>query len=110
MRVIGKDNEGHLIGVERGLVSTTFYKSRERVGLSGLDDLGFDWNAFSSVLNNNPILIGLGQKIAGQGGGAVPINPYQPVSASGPGFGGSINPMYLVLGGGALLLVLMMKR
>lgn len=113
MQVIGKDSEGHLIAAERGLQKTTVYKSTERVmggGLHGLDDLGLDWNQIFQGINSNPIIQGIGAKIAGHGQGVVPINQ-QPVYASRPGFGGSIDPtLLMMLGGGALLLVLLMRR
>lgn len=106
MQVIGKDNRGHLIAVESGLLSTTFYRSSETTGLS---DLGFDWEALGTIINSNPIIQGLGAKIAGQGRQVVPINA-QPVVASGPGFFGSINPTYLLLGGLGLAAVLLMRK
>lgn len=113
MQVIGTDSEGHLIGVQRGLTRTTVYKSRERVtggGLHDLEDLGTDWSQIFQGINSNPIIQGIGAKIAGRNNQVVPINQ-QPVYASGPGFGGSIDPtLLMMMGGGALLLILMMRR
>lgn len=112
MQIVGKDSEGHLIGVQHGLTKTTVYKSRERIGagLHGMDDLGLDWNQIFQGINSNPIIQGIGAKIAGRGQGIVPIGQ-QPVYASKPGSGSSIDPtMLMLLGGGALMLVLLMRR
>lgn len=112
MQIIGRDKDGSLIGVQRGLFRTTVYRGRESSlsGLGGLDDLGkIDWNVIFQGINSNPLVQGIGARIAGQGQPVVPINPYQPVQAQGPGFFGSINPMYMLIAAG-LGAVLLLKR
>lgn len=113
MEIIGTDNAGNVYAMERGLVSSTVYKAKSAgVHLGDLDDLGaVDWEAIFSGINSNPLIQGLGARIAGRNQQpTVSVNPYQAVSASGPGFFGSMNPMYLMLGAGALVLVMAMRR
>jgi hypothetical protein len=107
MTIIGQDKAGRPIAVERGLIYSTLYRGHQ---VSGLGDVGeWDWEQFWTGIN--PIMQGVGARIAGRNQPpVVPVNPYQSVSASGPGFFGSMNPMYLILGAGALVLVLVMKR
>jgi len=112
MQVIGKDKEGHLIAAERGLLATTLYRTREG-GLAGLGDLGFDWETLGSIINSNPIVQGLGRKIGGQQG-AYPIAQYSGTApGTVPAFSStgtfSINPMYVLIGAG-LILVFALKR
>lgn len=117
MTIIGTDKTGAPIAVERGLLKSTVYRGTPKgARLAGLGDLaegqGFNWNQLFQFVNANPIVQGLGAKIAGQGQGVVPIysqGQVSSVSAAGPGFFGSINPLYLIAGAGAVLL-LMMRR
>lgn len=131
MQVIARDKAGNPIAIERGLFASTLYVGHRRG--SGLSDVGegydigagvlnslqsgggggFDWSELFSFINNNPIVKGFGQKVSGQP--AYPLYPYGSVPGTpvigGSVFGsGSINPMYLLLGAGALVLVLAMKR
>jgi hypothetical protein len=122
MQIIGTDSQGNAIAIEHGLTRSTLYRGtpKGKANLHGTYDVGgdvlnalqsgsggFNWSQLLTGLS--PIIVGVGQRIAGNHA-VVPINPSQPVTASGPGFFGSINPMYLMLGGGALLLVMMMRR
>lgn len=113
MDIVGTDNQGNVYGIERGLVRSTVYRAHgPKVHLSDVDDVGaIDWSSIFSGLNSNPLLIGLGQKIAGQGnyGGTVPINPYYGLTPP-PSSSLGINPTYLIFGVGALALVMMMRR
>src|SRR5215475_8066394 len=129
MQVIGKDKQGNLIGVEKGLLASTMYRRRRRTRMlaglgepysiagSTLDVLqgsgggggGFDWESLWTGLN--PVLQGVGASISG--GNPYPIpqggNPYllqQPVQP-GASAGFSLSPMLLIgaLGLGAILLL-----
>lgn len=130
MQVIGTDKNGYPIAVQRGLLYSTVYRGVPRGGQLGdaydvggdvLNALqqgagsgsgsGFDWGSLFTFVNNNPIVKGVGQRIAGQG--AYPIYPpgYTPsISATGPGFFGSISPTTLLLIGGAIVAVMMLRR
>lgn len=116
MQIIGMDSQGNAIAIQHGLTRSTLYRGRPK--RRGLHDLGeggssggggFDWSALLTGLN--PIIQGVGARIAGHSQGVVPIQGQVPISASGPGFFGSIDPtMLMLLGGGALLLIVMMRR